>query len=171
MRGIEKAVEKADRDGFDTGLAQYADRIAHRGLVECGFETSVVEQPFGHFAAEPALDQYRGFVRLKVVKIWPPLPADLEQVAKAVSGDQAGWCAAMLDQRIGRHGRPVTEIGDVACLRGALSERFANPLCDRVRGIGGGRGYLPNRDIATAILEQADIGEGAAGIDADPPCH
>ena len=100
MRGIEKAVEKADRDGFDTGLAQYADRIAHRGLVECGFETSVVEQPFGHFAAEPALDQYRGFVRLKVVKIWPPLPADLEQVAKAVSGVLSRRCeSAMLYER------------------------------------------------------------------------
>jgi hypothetical protein len=77
----------------------------------------------------------------------------------------------MLDQRIGRHGRAVPEIGDIAGLRGDLGERFANPLCDRVRGIGGGRGNLPNRDIATAILEQADIGEGAAGIDADPPRH
>ena len=77
----------------------------------------------------------------------------------------------MLDQRIGRHCGAVAEIGDIACLRGDLGERFANPLCDRARGIGGGLGNLPNCDIASAILEQEDIGEGAAGIDADPPCH
>jgi hypothetical protein len=77
----------------------------------------------------------------------------------------------MLDQRIGRHSRAVPEIGDIACLRGELGERFTNSFCDRVRGIGRGRGYLPNRDLAALLLEQTDIGEGAAGIDADPPRH
>jgi hypothetical protein len=73
---IKEAVQKADRDGFDTSVAQHADRVAHRGLVECGFDMPVVEQPFGHFAAQPTLDQYPRFVRLQVVKFGPPLPAD-----------------------------------------------------------------------------------------------
>jgi hypothetical protein len=89
MRGIEKAVEKTNGVGFDMGVAQNADRFAHRLLVECGFDMPVVEQPFRHFAAQPALDQYRRFIRLQIVKVRPPLPTDFEQVSKAVTGDQA----------------------------------------------------------------------------------
>jgi len=171
MRGIEEAVEKTDCDGFGTCVAQNADRVAHRGLVECGFDAPVVAQSLRHFAAQPALDQHGRFVRLKIVKFGAFLPADFEQVAKAVAGDQTGRGTTVLDQRIGRHCRAVAEIGNIACLRGDLGERFANPHCDRVRGISGGRGNFPNRDLAALFVEQADIGEGAAGIDADPPRH
>jgi len=56
MRGIEEGVQKTDGDGFDACVAQNADRVADRGLVECDFDMPVVEQPFGYFAAPPALD-------------------------------------------------------------------------------------------------------------------
>src|SRR5215471_11023293 len=77
----------------------------------------------------------------------------------------------MLDQRIGRHRRAVAEIADLARFRGDLDERFCNPCCDGVGGIGGGRGDLPNRDPAALFLEQADVGKCATGVDADAPCH
>ena len=37
--------------------------------------------------------------------------------------------------------------------------------------IGDGRGNLPNRDALALLFEQADIGEGAAGIDTNSPRH
>ena len=71
----------------------------------------------------------------------------------------------MLDQRIGGHGRPVAEIGNVAGQHRALPD----PADDRMRGIGRSRGTF--QTVAGAFLEQADIGKSAAGIDADPPRH
>ena len=90
MRGIEEAIEKTNGDGLYTGGSQNAHGIVHRGLVKHGFHTAVVQQPFRHFAAQGALDQYRRFVRLQIVEVGPFLPADFQEVAKPVAGDQTG---------------------------------------------------------------------------------
>src|SRR5262249_61067430 len=87
---------------------------------------------------QPTLDEHGRFVRLEIVKVRPLLPADLEEVAEAVAGDQTGRCAAMLNERISRHCRPVAEKRDVAGMRGDPSERVAKPVGDRLRRIGGG---------------------------------
>src|SRR6516165_8992941 len=100
MLGIEQTVQKADCDGLDASVSQIPDRIADSRFVECGFDTPVVAQSFRHLPAHPALNQNGRFVCLEIVKIGSPLPADLEKIAKAVAGDQPGWCAAMLDQRV-----------------------------------------------------------------------
>ena len=138
VRGVEEAVKEADGDCLDAGIPQHPDRAAHRNLVERGFDTSVVAQPFRHFPAQPALDEHWGFVRLQIVQVGPFLPTNFEEVAKPAAGDQPGRCAAMLNQRIGRHRRPVAEIADIACLRSKLCERFADAMRDRMRGIGRG---------------------------------
>jgi hypothetical protein len=146
MLGIEEAVQKADRDGLDTSVPQNADRIADSGLVERGFDAPVVAQSFRHLPAQPALDQNGRFVRLQIIEVGPLLPADFEKVAEAVAGDQPSRRTAMLDQRIGRNCRPMAKIGDIACRRRDPGQRFANPFCERLRRVAGGRRNLPHRD-------------------------
>src|SRR5215469_14728075 len=77
----------------------------------------------------------------------------------------------VLNECIGRYCRPVAEKRDIAGMRGDPGERVAKPVGDRLRRIGRGRGDLPNVYPAAAFVEQANIGECAAGIDADPPSH
>src|SRR5215469_3723295 len=77
----------------------------------------------------------------------------------------------MLDQRICRDGRPVAEVGNVACLGVGPRESLADPLCDGVRRICGSRSHLPNRDIAGPLIEKTNVGECAARIDPDAPTH
>src|SRR6516162_6431816 len=169
--GSRKLYKKTDGDSGDAGVAQNANGLAHRSLVERRLDAAIVAQPFRHFAAQTALDEHRRFVSLQIVKVRSLLPADLEKVAEAVAGEQAGGRTSMLDQRICRDGCPVAEIRDIVCLGAGACESLADPLCDGVRRIGGGRGHLPNREAAACLLKQADIGECAARIDPNAPGH
>jgi hypothetical protein len=171
VRGIEEAVQKADGDGLYASVPQHADRAMHGGLIERSFNASVIAQPFRHFEAQPPLYEHRRFVRLQVVKHGPFLSTDFEKVAEAVTCDQTGRCTSMLNERIGGHRGPVAEVGDVARVHADLGERFTEPLCDPERRVCGGRGNLPNGDAPALFFEQADNGEGAGGIDTNPPRH
>ena len=53
-------------------------------------DAAVVQQPFRHFATQAALDQRHRFIRLQIVEVGPFLPADFQEVAKPVAGDQTG---------------------------------------------------------------------------------
>ena len=110
--GADEAVQEADRDRLHPGLAQPPHRRAHRRLVQRDLDAAVVAHAFRHLQAQIARHQRRRLVGLQVVQVGPLLPADLQQVAKPVRGDQPGLHAAMLDQRVGRHRRAVTEIAD-----------------------------------------------------------
>jgi hypothetical protein len=132
VRGIEKTVEKAYRDAFHARFAQRTDRGAHRFLIERRFDDAIVTQPLRDLAAQRPLDQGRRLVGLKIVELGPFLPADLEQVTKARAGDEPGARAAMLDQRVCRDRRAVTEIRDVASGGADLAQSFLDPPRDRV---------------------------------------
>ena len=78
---------------------------------------AVVAHALRHLQPQVARHQHRRLVGLEVVEVGALLPADLQQVAEAVGGDQPGLHAAMLDQRIGRHRRAVAEIADRVAAR------------------------------------------------------
>src|SRR5215470_250661 len=171
VRGIEKAVQKADGDGLDVGVTQRTGYVARRSLVEWRFDAPVMAQSFRHLEAQPSRYEHRRFVCLQIVKFGSFLPTYLQKISEAVTRDQTDQRASMLNESIGGHRGPMAEIRDVACTHACLSERFSEPLSDRERRIGGGRGNLPNRDAPALLFEQADIGEGAAGIDTNSPRH
>src|SRR5215831_623691 len=162
---IEKAVQKADSDGLDVGVPQRTGCVAHRSFVDGRFDAPIMAQSFGHLEAQPPRYEHRWFVCLQIVKFGSFLPTYLQKISEAVTRDQTDQRASMLDESISGHRGSMAEIRDVACAHACLSERFREPLCDRKRRIGGGRGNLPNRDTPALLVEQADIGEGAAGID------
>ena len=141
------------------------------GLIERSFDAPVIAQPFRDFEAESPLYQHWRFVRLQVVEFGSFLSPDFEKVAEAVTRDQTGPCTSVLNERIGGHRSPVAEVRDIARIHAEPGERFTESRRDRQRRISGARGNLPNSDATALLVEEADIGEGAAGIDANPPSH
>ena len=167
---VDVAVEEADRDRARAGLLQPADGGAHLGLVEGALDAAVVAQALADLDAHVAGDEQLRLVALQVVEMRPALAADLEQVAEAVGRDEARPDAAMLDQRVGRHGRAMAEIADVAAGRaGCLVEPLDDAAGDRARRIVWRARDLPDPDLARLLVHQADVRERTARIDSNPP--
>ena len=64
----------------------------------------------------------------------------------------------MLNQRIGRHRRPVAEIADIACLRSKLCERFAD---GRYRAIATSKVLNEGVDVPDASVAIIISGSGS----------
>ena len=174
MRGAHEAVEERDRDRADTGRAQLARRGADRVFIERNIHLAGMAHALGDLEAQAALDQSRRLVGENVVEVGPLLPADLEQIAEAVGGDETGGHALVLDQRIGGDRGAMAEIADRRCgliarLRRDAAHAFIDALRDAARGIVGRRRNLPDLDAAFGLFEQADVGECPAGIHAHAP--
>ena len=110
---IDEAVEEARPRPPDARGLERAGGRAHLVLVERRLDAAVVAQPLADLEAQVAGDEQRRLVGLQVVEIRPVLAADLEQVAEALGGDEAGRDAAVLDQRVGGDRGAVAEIGDL----------------------------------------------------------
>ncbi len=159
--GADETIEKTNRDGFDTGGAQGADRFADGLLIEGGFHRTVVTHSFRDFEAKIAGDQHRRFVGLQIIEVGTLLPPDLQQVTKTVRGDQAGFHAAVLDEGVGGNRGAVAEVTDVGGRHADPSHRFLEALRDATRRVVRGGGDFPDLDAAALVFEQAHVGESA----------
>jgi hypothetical protein len=138
---------------------------------ERSLDAPVIAQPFRNFEAQALLYERRRLVCVQVVEFGSFLSGDCEGVVEPVTRDQTGPCTSASNERVGGHRDPVAEVAEIARMHADLGERFVEPLCDRARRIGGARGNLPSRHTATLPVEKTDIGEGAPGIDGNPPSH
>ena len=172
--GADEAVEEGHGDGLHVRRFQGTGGGAHPRLVERHVDLAGVAQALGHLQPEIAGHQGQRLVGLDVVEIGSLLAADLEQVAEAIGGHQAGLYAAMLDQRVGRNRGAVAEVDDrrgraIVHLGRDAAHALLHALGDAARGIVGRRRHLPCLDTPGLFIEEADIGEGPAGIDTDTP--
>ncbi len=162
VRRANEAVEETHCHGLRSGVTQTTHCRAERRLIQRRFHRAVVTHALGHFQAEIARHQRRGLVSLQVVQVGALLPADLQQVAETLGGYQPGLRATMLDQRVGRHGGAVAEVSDRAWPDADLPDTLRHTLCDTERRIIRRGRHLPHLDPAGVLVEQADVGEGAA---------
>ena len=111
----------------------------------------------------------RGSQRIQVVAV---LAADLDQIFEARVGEQRDARAFLFEQRVGRDGGTV---GDRRRLRVHAAKHLPQAADDGVGGIGGRRQHFVHVDFAAD--DRDEVGEGAAGVDADqygsraPPFH
>ena len=173
--GPDEAVEEARRRP-PARRPPAASRAAARTvvLVERRLDLAVVAHALGHLQAQVARHQGRRLVGLDVVEVGPLLAADLQQVAEAVGGDQAGlarrdagsahwsrpWCRG---RNSDRRGRLIAASG--ATRRMPSSTPWAMPR----DGSSGVDGTFQTSTRPVCLVEQADVGEGSAGIHADAP--
>ena len=112
-----------------------------------------------------------GIFRIVAEAIFLVAIADLDRVLVARRADQAGLAAAMGDQRIEADGRAVD--AEIA-IRHEIRRRDAEIIGDQLQAIldglgriGGRRQRLEELDVTRLAVGDDEIGEGAAGIDAE----
>jgi hypothetical protein len=82
--------------------------------------------------------------------------------------DQAERCDLALQERIGRDGGAVRQRHDVICRAARFGEDRLHAADQADGGIGRRARHLGDAHRARAAINRNDIGEGAAGVDADP---
>ena len=116
MRRIGVGMEQADRDAFDAGVFERADRCRRRVFVERRQHLAGGIEPLVHFQAQIARHQRHRPFEKQIVALRPVAPADLVNIAKPFGRDQPGARAFVLEHGVDRHGRAVheeTRAGDV----------------------------------------------------------
>ena len=128
------------------------------GFVEGGEDAAAGVEALGDLEAEVAGDE-RGEAAGHAVGVGPRAAAELEDVAEALGGDQAGAGEAALEQGVGGDGGAVDEEVDAVEGRGGGVEGGE----DAGGLVRGGRG-LDEAD--GGAVEEDQVGEGAADVDA-----
>ena len=166
--GVGVGVEEVD----DEGLAAGARRVATAARTASS-SRGVRMRPsgvgaLGDFEAEVAGDD-RGEAAGHAVGVGPGAAAELEDVAEALGGDEAGAGEAALEDGVGGGGGAVDDEVDLGG-RGAGRVEGGEDAEGLV--LGGGRG-LGQADGAGGGVEEDEVGEGAAHVDAgdDAPSH
>ena len=161
-------VEQADghrdglrrRDGVDHGracvLAEGDEHLAPGG------------DPLDDLEGQRRRDERRGWRVAEVVAVVldPGLSAEREHVAEPVGGHERERAAPPLDDHVRREGGAVHHAGHRAGRDPGDVEHLAQRLDDADAGILGGRRLLPDGE-ATVGVEERDVGERPADVDAD----
>ena len=105
-------VEQADGDRLDAGRQQRVDGAAGRRLVQRPLDPAPVVDPLRHLDAMRPVDQRRRLLPVEVVEHRHAQAPDLQHVAEALSGDQPGPGALLLNDRVGRDRGAVDHLVD-----------------------------------------------------------
>ena len=155
-------VEQADGDGAHPVACKLPPDRRNCGLVERDQHVAVGRQPFADGEAADARHQRLRPVDHQVVMVEPLLVALLDDVAKALGGDQRGARTLALDQRIGRQRGAMDEDPDIGGRQRRLTQHGVDAVEHAAfRGVGRGQD-LAARPPAGDL--EHDIGEGAADI-------
>ena len=170
---VAVGMEERDRDRPDPLVAEDRRRPADRRLVEGNEHRAVREHPLGDAESQPAGDHRLGQADEHVVDVVADLPGQLEDVAEALGREQAGLRALAFEDDVGdESGRvdhlagPGEEVGDGG---GEVADAAHHRLLGRMRG---GQGLF-DPDGAVGIVDQGEVGERAADVDAEAKggCH
>ena len=173
MRGIEVGEQEADGDCLHALFLELAHGLANARFVErFEFLAPGRHQPLLHGLAEAPLDQRAvlpGNVLHDRVVLRPLVPADMQDVAVAAGGDQAGDRAVMLEDGVGRDGGAMEHHVDRLARNSVLVAEGGKAGDDAARGIVGRGRDLVHAGLAGLGVGKDQVGEGAAHIDADHP--
>ena len=123
--------------------------------------------PLGHLETQLARNQRRLAMEAQIERLRAVAAADLQQVAKALGGEQRSLGADALQQRVDDERGAVLDEARLArverSLADAVEDRFAQPII-------GGRAFGVG-DRAGLDIAGDEVGEGAADIDGDDIWH
>jgi len=170
--GLEVRVEQADGDGLDSRVPQLAHALAHFVLVERDEDVAVRDghalvdgQPVAALDERPRLPGQLLLEREVVRLLVPP---DVEDVAEAVRRQHPDLCTRVGEDDVRRHGCPVQEVVHLgerdAGLRAEAADAFDHAAGRVIRR----RRNLVDRDPAGLLVDEDQVGEGAADVDPDP---
>ena len=145
--------EQADGDRLSSERPGFIDDARDFGIVEWGHDLPVRAHPLPHGDDVATGDDVGTAARFEVVEGGALLPADDEQVAEALGGDEHGAGAAAFEEGVGR---------DRAAVRQASCGQIAGSRKDRLFRGGRCREAFPCADAA--LLDGDEVGECAAHV-------
>ena len=170
VRGIGIGVDQADADRAHAlprkNCAAARTLASSSGRSSCAAEI----EPAAHLAHEM---QRHDALRLHpeigiAVALRHRLAGDLQDMPEACGDDQPEPADLALQQRVGGDRGAVGEAGDVVGRAAGRLEDRLDAAHQPDRRIGGRARHLGDPHGARAAIDRNDIGEGAAGVDADP---
>jgi hypothetical protein len=164
---IGVGVQETDCGRLDPVYPQLLGDPAQARLVERRHLMPEMIETAAHGVAIRPRDERLRPLAADVVKARPVLPADQQQIAKPLIGDEGDAAAAALDDGIGRGRHAVPDIGDIGA-RPAL--QCKRPLQSAHRAEGAvlrRRRHLGDGDPPRRLVIGEVVGEGAADIGRD----
>ncbi len=167
VHGIEEREEQRHRHGLDTLGLELVDGGGERRLVERHQHFAGGADALTYLDPPSARRQPARRLRLEieVVHLPPDLPADLENVAEALGGDEADTRALAFQHGIGRDGGAVREAGDRARRHAQAAGDLVERSDHRAAGLGANRRHL--EDVTCGRRAQDHVRERAADVDTD----
>ena len=169
MRRIEERKQEAHGDALDPLLGDRGDGAVEVTFVELGHDRAATVDAACHSKAKTARHQRRGLVLVDPVDQLggPREAADFEYVPEIPVGDQGGLRALALDHRVGGYRRAVADPAELFGGHAGPVEQAFHGLHHGFRPVVMTVQQLGDRDLAGGIVDQDDIGEGAADVYAD----
>ena len=148
-------------------LAQQRIHLAQRTIdIERGHLDAIRAEAACHLATPRPAHQRLRHLDEQVIELVFPLARDLQDIRESGRRQQAGRGAGALDERVGEQGRGMDHPPD-RCGRDRLApEQMAKSGNDAARRIVRRGGFLPDHGAAVERIENDQIREGAADIDA-----
>ena len=167
--GIGIGVQEADGERFDAGrFDEVADGLPGAFEVQGLDDSSVVTHAFADLSAQATRNERLGPGDSQVEQVVALLESHVEDVAKPRGHQHACRRSAPFDDRVGDQRRAV---GDGLHLgnRHALALQQGGGAVDDRDGRVSRRGEaLQHRDLAAVFVEQREVGERPANVDAEP---
>ena len=167
--GVGVGVQEADADRGDALVAEPPRRPRRRPLVEgAHLLAAEVESAPDGFDPVGGHDARRLDPEVGVaVAVGHALPGDLQDELVALGGDEAELADLALEQLVGGDGGAVATALTSSPRRAQQLEDLATPAMKPSAGLPGVEGVLVVDDLARVLVERDDVGERAAGVDAD----
>ena len=162
VRRVRIGVKEMDHHRFRPARQKLFAGGAHRRLVERGHDAAGVIHSFRHLEPKVARND-RVEMALHPVGLRPGATAELQNIAEAGRGDQAGPAELAFQNRVRRRCGAVDDKGDPRQFAFGLGDGIHHPESLIVQRAGD----LCESHRAARLIEPDKVGEGAADINAD----
>ena len=163
---IGVAVDEGDGDGLHAVRKKPVERGVHARFVERLEDPAGMVDPLGDLHPVDPGRERLGFLPSEVVEAGHAKAPDLEDVAEAGGGDEAGPDAPLLEDRVRGDGRAVNDLLDLVAGNPDPRQRDLEALGDAAAVVVRGRRDLDGEGMAPRP-QQDEIGEGATDVDSD----
>ena len=146
---------------------QFTHCAQNRRLVERCHDLAIPCRAFGNFARQAARHDGRRPLKAKIVVVVTRLAAHQQYIAKARRRQQAGLATLAFDDGIGDQRGGVRNAADAGNGHAGARAQFIDAFEEGTSRIIGRSEAFADIQLPGGALEQGEIGEGAADIDAD----